>query len=144
MISSAAHVDLEANTPIYRRLSPGILKVKELFSIREAFKGTNVLITGANTFVGSLAAAQLLAGCPEVGRVWLLVQSSERKTVVPQLASLIEQSIRNRRYEALFIAITCYPVASNVPNVLTECILIPHLFFKYPEPRLAVSASKIA
>jgi hypothetical protein len=99
MYSSATHVDLEANTPIYRGLSPGILKVREVFSVREAFKGVNVLITGASTFVGSLAAAQLLAGCPTIGRVWLLVQSSERKTIVPQLANLIEQSIRNRRWE---------------------------------------------
>eukprot|EP00884_Botryococcus_braunii_P000048 jgi/Botrbrau1/10043/Bobra.0355s0002.1 len=129
MYSSATHVDLEANTPIYRGLSPGILKVREVFSVREAFNGVNVLITGASTFVGSLAAAQLLAGCPTIGRVWLLVQSSERKTIVPQLANLIEQSIRNRRSTGV-----CPPLqALEAVEVLTGdlslacCGLLPRI-----------------
>lgn len=90
--------DLEANTPIYH--APGTLKVREAFSIRDTLKGCNVLITGGNSFVGSLAAAQLLAGCPDVGKVWLLVQSHERKSIVPKLATLIEHSIRNKGYGA--------------------------------------------
>lgn len=90
--------ELEANTPIYH--APGTLKVRETFSIRDSLKGCNVLITGANSFVGSLAAAQLLAGCPEVGKVWLLLQSHERKSIMPKLAGLVEHSIRNRGYGA--------------------------------------------
>lgn len=35
----------------------GTLKVREALSIRDSFRGCNVLITGADSFVGSLAGA---------------------------------------------------------------------------------------
>jgi hypothetical protein len=89
---------LEANTPIYRLMRPGLLKVSSELSIRQGLRDQNVLVTGATGFIGSLAAAQLLAGCPEVGTVWLLVPATQKATVQAQLAHLIEESVQSRGY----------------------------------------------
>ncbi|CAD7696873.1 unnamed protein product [Ostreobium quekettii] len=50
-------------------------------SVRDAFRGSGVLLTGVTGYVGSIVMEQLLRVCPEVGRVYVLVRANRKKGV---------------------------------------------------------------
>lgn len=58
-------------------------------SVREAFRGSCVLLTGVTGFVGSLVMEQLLRVCPEVERIYVLIRSKKSMTAAARLDRLV-------------------------------------------------------
>lgn len=59
-------------------------------SIRGAFRGSSVLLTGVTGYVGSLVLEQLLRVCPDVGNVYVLVRAKKSLSARDRLDRLLK------------------------------------------------------
>lgn len=62
-------------------------------SVKETFKGANVLITGVTDYVGSLLLEHLLRVCPDVGTVYVLIRSKKNMSSKERLEKLLSSGL---------------------------------------------------
>ena len=75
-------------------------------SIREAFSGKHLLVTGVTGFVAKVWVTLLLTHLPEVGRLTVLVRGRRRQSAEARLREIVETSpalrpLRERHGDAL-------------------------------------------
>lgn len=69
---------------------------KGTLSVRQSFKGANVLLTGVTGYVGSLVLEQLLRVCPEVGSVSVLIRAKKNMGAKERLENLLSSGMKNQ------------------------------------------------
>lgn len=68
------------------------MTMKKNFSVREAFEGKNILVTGATGFVGKVFLGMLLDEVENVGTVHVLVRGNKEKNATERLTELFSTS----------------------------------------------------
>ena len=91
----------------YDSCSNGASSPEEL-SIRDAFAGRTVFLTGATGFVGSLVLEQLLRTCPDIHKVYVLVR--QKRGVPPR------QRIRQLLFTNPLFHLLGQPTATDSSN----------------------------
>ncbi|XP_063629941.1 putative fatty acyl-CoA reductase CG5065 [Cydia splendana] len=66
------------------------------FSIRDFYKGKNILVTGGCGFMGKVLIEKLLYTIPDIGRVYLLMRPKRGKTVEQRLEHMLSSQMFNR------------------------------------------------
>ncbi len=62
------------------------------FSVRETFRGKNILLIGATGFIGKVWLSNLLTDLPEIGRIYLLVRHNRTVTSLQRFQRVLEES----------------------------------------------------
>jgi hypothetical protein len=62
------------------------------FSVRDALRGTNILLIGATGFIGKVWLTSLLTDLPEIGKMYLLVRRNKSSTALERFQRVIEES----------------------------------------------------
>ncbi|XP_061723572.1 putative fatty acyl-CoA reductase CG5065 [Cydia pomonella] len=66
------------------------------FSIRDFYKGKNILVTGGCGFMGKVLVEKLLYTIPDIGRVYLLLRPKRGKTVQQRLEHMLSSQMFDR------------------------------------------------
>lgn len=62
------------------------------FSVREALRSKNVLLTGASGFLGKVWLCMLLVRVPEIGKIYVLLRPKPGKTAKQRLEAIVNRS----------------------------------------------------
>lgn len=64
-------------------------------SIREFYKGKNVLVTGGTGFMGKVLLEKLLYSIPEIGNIYILMRPKRGKSVAQRLEDMQRLPVSN-------------------------------------------------
>lgn len=62
-------------------------------SIKDFFKGRNVLVTGATGFMGKVLIEKLVRSCPEIGKICLLVRHKKGKDTNSRIKEILDVKV---------------------------------------------------
>lgn len=63
-------------------------------SVRDFYKGRNVLITGGTGFMGKVLIEKLLYSTPDIGNVYVLMRPKRGKSVAQRLEDILRLAVR--------------------------------------------------
>lgn len=84
-------------------------------SVREFYKGRNVLVTGGTGFMGKVLIEKMLYSIPDIGNIFILIRPKKGKSVVQRLEDMqrLPVSTTNRLYYHLSIIKVSDRVVAN-------------------------------
>ncbi|KAK9916501.1 hypothetical protein WJX75_003432 [Coccomyxa subellipsoidea] len=108
-----------------------VASTSQSMSVKEAFTGATVLVTGGTGYLGSLVIEQLLRVVPDVKRIYVIIRSKRGVAAEARLNRLLERSMWHLHRRDGRIA----PEAAVKLSVIPGDLLLPHCGVSGPNRR---------
>ena len=64
--------------------------IKNTFSVRDFYRGKNIMVTGCTGFLGKVILEKLMRSCPEINRIYILVRPKRNKKPIDRVKEILE------------------------------------------------------